>query len=94
MKKLVCSSRIEAYVMVWVLQHVIAWIDLDSALTVDEVNPKAKNKLLVRDNLAAALEKLNRSRGAGNRADDASLRLQERVLNFAWDNMTEFRAAE
>ncbi|KAH9225255.1 hypothetical protein K456DRAFT_1941857 [Colletotrichum gloeosporioides 23] len=94
MKKLVRSSRIEAHVMVRVLQHVIAWIDLDSALAVDEVNPKAKNKPPVRDNLAAALEKLNRSRGAGNRADDASLRLQERVLNFARDNMTEFRAAE
>ncbi|KAF6813984.1 hypothetical protein CMUS01_12731 [Colletotrichum musicola] len=50
-------------------QYTIAWIDCDSALTIDEVNPKSKNKPLVREYLSMALDKLVAARGLETRIE-------------------------
>ncbi|WYZ36255.1 hypothetical protein EsH8_XII_000005 [Colletotrichum jinshuiense] len=63
LKQLLRSRKPEGQAMVRVLQHAIGWINRGSAVAIDGVNPKAKNKSLLRDHLGGALKKLSRSRG-------------------------------
>ncbi|KAF6802830.1 hypothetical protein CPLU01_16139, partial [Colletotrichum plurivorum] len=63
LRRLLRTKKPDMQAAVHVLQHTIAWIDRDSALAIDEVNPKSKNKPLVREYLSTALDKLAAARG-------------------------------
>ncbi|KAF6794953.1 hypothetical protein CMUS01_15976 [Colletotrichum musicola] len=93
LRRLLRTKKPDMQAAVHVLQHTIAWIDRDSALAIDEVNPKSKNKPLVREHLSTALNKLATARGreAGH-PQRTAVHLQARVLDYVRDNLDEFRA--
>ncbi|KAF6781608.1 hypothetical protein CSOJ01_16064 [Colletotrichum sojae] len=92
LRRLLRTKKPDMQAAVHILQHTIAWIDRDSALAIDEVNPKSKNKPLVREYLSTALDKLAAARGLeAGYPQDTALDLQTRVLDFAWDHLDEFR---
>uniref|UniRef100_L2FHL0 Uncharacterized protein n=1 Tax=Colletotrichum fructicola (strain Nara gc5) TaxID=1213859 RepID=L2FHL0_COLFN len=75
--------------------HVIGWVDRASAVELESVNPKLKNKPQLLEHLQDALDSLSSSRGdsSGFPANTAR-RLQQQVLDFARCNAKVFRTPE
>jgi hypothetical protein len=93
-KRKLRPRKAELPYMVRALQHVVGWIDVQSAVAIGAVNPRSNNKPLVRESLSAALRTLAASRGQGEPADEVAVRLQEAVLDFVDAHMDEFKAAD
>jgi hypothetical protein len=81
--------------MVRALQHVVGWIDVESAVAIGAMNPKSKNKPLVCESFSATLRTLAASRGQEEAAaNEAAVRLQEAVLDFVDAHVDEFKTAD
>lgn len=95
LKQLLCNRRLEMEAAVQALQHVISWVDRISAVKLESVNPKLKNKLQLLEHLQDALDSLSSSRGnlSGFPANTAQ-RLQQQVLDFAQYNAKVFWTPE
>ncbi|KAF4881223.1 hypothetical protein CGCFRS4_v015772 [Colletotrichum fructicola] len=95
LKRLLRNRRPETEAAVRALQHVIGWVDRASAVELESVNPKLKNKPQLLEHLQDALDSLSSSRGdsSGFPANTAR-RLQQQVLDFARCNAKVFRTPE
>ncbi|KAL3290698.1 hypothetical protein RB213_004880 [Colletotrichum asianum] len=95
LKRLLCNRRLEMEAAVRALQHVIGWVDRASAVELESVNPKLKNKPQLLEHLQDALDSLSSSRGnsSGFPANTAR-RLQQQVLDFARCNAKVFQTPE
>ncbi|KAK1990356.1 hypothetical protein LX36DRAFT_705307 [Colletotrichum falcatum] len=95
LKRVLRSKRPEMEAAVRVLHHVIGWIHRESAIDLENVNPKSKNKPQLLHHLQTALDGLHASRGVADGCPgDAALRLQRRVLDFARRSADAFWAPE
>ncbi|KAL3291341.1 hypothetical protein RB213_001799 [Colletotrichum asianum] len=63
LKRLLRNRRLETEAAVRALQHVISWVDRASAVELESVNPKLKNKPQLLEHLQDALDSLSSSRG-------------------------------
>ncbi|GJC90065.1 hypothetical protein ColLi_12903 [Colletotrichum liriopes] len=95
LKRFLRSKRPEMETAVRVLHHVIGWIHRESAVDLENVNPKSKSKPQLLHHLQTALDGLRSSRGlADGYPADTALRLQQRVLDFARRSADAFRPPE
>ncbi|KAL3291634.1 hypothetical protein RB213_015099 [Colletotrichum asianum] len=84
LKRLLCNRRLETEAAVRALQHVIGWVDRASAVELESVNPKLKNKPQLLEHLQDALDSLSSSRGdLSSFPANTARRLQQQVLDFA-----------
>ncbi|KAK6206261.1 hypothetical protein QIS74_13680 [Colletotrichum tabaci] len=95
LKRFLRSKRPEMETAVRVLHHVIGWIHHESAVELENVNPKSKSKPPLVHHLQTALDSLYSSRGVTDGCPgDAAVQLQRRVLDLARRSADAFQAPE